>query len=144
MKKALLISIFSLFSLVFAAPVFAADITCNNRCQVDQDCGAGYGCFVGVCRAVACPSSTTCGCAPAATTTPVVTPLPIIQIIQPTSTPKATIIATASARVQKTPTTGFDGMSVVELALGSGVMGLVAKYVAESNILKPLEFEKQD
>lgn len=134
MKKALSILFLLLgSSLFFARPVDAATNICNASCQVNEDCGQGYRCYVGVCRNEQCPSSPACGCT-SATAVPTATPKQTVTVTTtptPTATASAKIkVATVSAKLQKTPTTGpkEDLIGIAFLLFAAGMALYVREY----------------
>lgn len=103
-KLLLLFGIILFFSI--AAPVSASNAVCNKTCQVNEDCGQNYRCFVGICRAVACASSPDCNCI-VATPTPKVSNTGIENLrVAATPKPKATPMASPTSVVKKAPRTG--------------------------------------
>ncbi len=126
-------TILSLLLLAFSVtPVFAQANMCNQKCDVDSDCGSGYRCYVGVCRLNSCPAASTCVCTSgSATATPVSTPkASTTPTASPTAKPTAspTPIATTSATLKHTPKTGFEswllaGGAFLLFGLGSALQG---------------------
>lgn len=112
--------------------VYADTNVCNKGCQVNEECGQGYRCYVGVCRALACPSSQTCGCAP-------VTPAPTVQAqtqskVTVTPVPKVTPVASASAKLKKSPKTGGSVPQVFVFAVTLAVLGLLLRGMAAESL----------
>lgn len=125
MKKFLLL--FGIvMSLIVVRPVSADVGICNKTCQVNEECGQGYRCYVGVCRATACPSSQTCGCAP----TPAPTPATQVLKATPTPLPKATPVASPSGTVKSAPKTGGSLPEMMMIATSLICVGLLMRGVA--------------
>lgn len=144
MKNLVVFCLVTVLGLLVAPAALAQAPICNMQCQVDQDCGTGYGCYVGVCRARNCVSDNRCSCYNAANVTPTPKATPRTTAT-PSATPlvivKSTPVATISARLHKTPTTGFSLVDFAKLSVVIALAGASFKYVASSNILKPLTFE---
>lgn len=114
---------------MFAGSVSADSIVCNKTCQVNEECGKGYRCYVGVCRAQACPSSSTCGC-----NTPTPTPIPSPTVTPvPTAQPKSTPVATTSGKIKETPKTGLSVSGFASLAFALSFTGLILKGIGENS-----------
>src|SRR5260221_13749518 len=128
MKKFLLLFGIVISSLVFVQSVSADSGICNKQCQVNEECGQGYRCYVGICRALACPSSQTCGCAPV--TTPVPTPKVATSILA-TPFPKATPMASVSAKIKKAPKTGGSYVGIFVMAIALSICGLCLRSYSE-------------
>lgn len=128
MRKFLILFGLLISVLAFARPVFAQTSICNKACQVNEECGQGYRCYVGVCRALACPSSQTCGCV-------LPTPTPLSQTTTsikatPSVIPKATAVATVSAGLKKTPKTGGSVPQLFIIGMSLALIGLVLRGMA--------------
>lgn len=120
-KFLLLFGILALTPLwLLAKPVQADSGVCNKSCQVNEDCGKGYRCYVGICRAVSCPSSPNCECVVAITPSPTIKP-------QVTTQPKATPIASASSQIKKTPKTGISVPTLLFASVALAFSGLILK-----------------
>lgn len=97
---------------------------CNQKCDVDTDCGSGYRCYVGVCRLDLCPASSSCSCASIATATPVATARPSASpaaTLKPTTIPKPA--ASIAAKLKTSPKTGVSPLGLGLLALGAYCIG---------------------
>ncbi len=119
MKIVIAIITLFLFTAFSVGSVSAQANMCNQRCEVDTDCGSGYSCYVGVCRLKLCPASSSCSCGTGVSPTPIASPK---VTPQPTATPKATSTpkptatpkpsaspkptASVSATLTQTPKTG--------------------------------------
>ena len=160
MKKLFTSSLLALSFVLFGVSTVFAQGVCNQRCDVDQDCGQGYRCYVGVCRLQSCPASNTCACAGKPTATP--TPVPTAPLITrptavptqtptptPTATPKptatptptpsptpkptATVLpSTSSAALKQSPKTGFGAL---ELLVVSFFLFIIGNVLAHKNLL---------
>lgn len=124
MKKIVLALI--LFCLS-AVPASAQTNMCNQRCEVDSDCGNNYRCYVGVCRLDACPAISACNCAgttptivPVASVRPTATPTPL-PTLKPSATPSAT--ASSPAILKRTPQTGSQAFIVAGIAVAMYLVG---------------------
>ncbi len=136
MKKILLVTLLSVCSFaVFSTPTYAATNMCNQRCDVDTDCGSGYRCYVGVCRLDICPASSSCSCGSAVSATPTSTPKPVT----PTATPKPTlapkptvtpkVTASGSGNLTHSPKTGVSTWTMAFAALALFAVGsIVARF----------------
>lgn len=160
MRKLIITTVLALTFVFFSYSAAFAQGVCNQRCDVDQDCGQGYRCYVGVCRLQSCPASNTCACTGRPTATP--TPIPTAPLITrptavptqtpsptPTATPKptatptqtptptpkptATVLpSTSSAALKQSPKTGFGAL---ELLLVSFLLFIVGNLLAHKNLL---------
>lgn len=122
----------ALFLTVSTRTSFAQTNMCNQRCDLDADCGSGYRCYVGVCRLDLCPAASSCTCASAVSTTPTATPkasnVPTATV-KPTSTPRPTAtpktIATKSATLTQTPKTGASSWVMAGIAISLFLAGTI-------------------
>lgn len=160
MRKLLISTVLALTSVFFSYSAAFAQGVCNQRCDVDQDCGQGYRCYVGVCRLQSCPASNTCACAGRATATP--TPVPTAPLItrptavptqtatptpavtpkptltptptpSPTPKPTATVLpSSSSATLKQSPKTGFGALELLTVAIFLFIVGNV---LAHKNLL---------
>ncbi len=138
MKNALSIVLLSfVIFTVSATSALAQTNMCNQRCDVDTDCGSGYRCYVGVCRLDLCPASSSCSCAgavsatpvstpkatakPTATPTPTPTPKPTLAP-KPTTTPKST--ASPAATLKRSPKTGVSPLLLLVSVVGLYFLGV--------------------
>lgn len=125
MNKLLLL--FGITAFLLSARSVSADSgVCNKTCQVNEDCGQGYRCYVGICRALSCPSSPNCECI-GVTPTPQAIPKIVEELrVTPTPLPKATPIASPSSQIKKAPKTG---VSLPAVWLVAGLMGLTGLWL---------------
>ena len=109
MKHFVAVSIFFVSLFLLAPKAWAADV-CNKTCQVNEDCGQGYKCFVGVCRLSACASSTNCVCSDSQPTpTPIATPV-VDKVAK--ATPVASVVPVAN-----NPKTGSESLILGVVAI---------------------------
>jgi len=115
---------------LFAKPVLADSNVCNKTCQVNEECGKGYRCYVGICRATSCPSSPNCECIVA---TPTPQPKAVENLrVESTPQPKATPIASPSSEIKNSPKTGASVPSLLFTSATLAVCGLIMKGIAQS------------